>query len=188
MARARSPEKRSAILEAAIHEIAESGLGAATAAIAERAGVASGTLFTYFPTKDELLNELYLELKTEVYARLLAEFPHDGSLKQRSHHIWTTYLDWALESPARRKVSAQLNLSNLMTAATRAQVAIDRGAIDATMKELDAREPLSTLPAGFASAMMSAMQDATMEFVARHPKKRKETIEQAFAVFWRAVR
>jgi choline dehydrogenase-like flavoprotein len=42
MARARSPKKRSAILLAAVEEIAKAGLGAATAKIAKRAGVASG--------------------------------------------------------------------------------------------------------------------------------------------------
>jgi hypothetical protein len=46
MARVRSPEKRSAILRAAVYEIAKTGLGAPTAKIAGRAGVAAGTLFT----------------------------------------------------------------------------------------------------------------------------------------------
>ena len=41
-----------------MHEIAEVGLGAPTAKIARRAGVAAGTLFTYFANKEELLNEL----------------------------------------------------------------------------------------------------------------------------------
>ena len=67
MARVRSPEKRSAILQAAVHEIAKVGLGAPTAKIARRAGVAAGTLFTYFANKEELLNELYLELTGERY-------------------------------------------------------------------------------------------------------------------------
>jgi AcrR family transcriptional regulator len=70
MARARSPKKRSAILLAAVEEIARVGLGAATAKIAKRAGVASGTLFLYFENKEELLNDLYVELKSEVYARI----------------------------------------------------------------------------------------------------------------------
>ena len=62
MARGRSPDKRIAILGAAVHEIAETGLAASTAKIAGRAGVATGTLFTYFANKKELLNELYFEL------------------------------------------------------------------------------------------------------------------------------
>jgi AcrR family transcriptional regulator len=50
-----------------VHEIAETDLSASTAKIAGRAGVATGTLFTYFANKKELLNELYFELKLDAY-------------------------------------------------------------------------------------------------------------------------
>ena len=67
MARARSPDKRIAILGAAVHEIAETGLAASTAKIAGRAGVSRGTLFTCSANKKELLNKLYFELKLDAY-------------------------------------------------------------------------------------------------------------------------
>jgi hypothetical protein len=35
---------------------------------------------------------------------------------------------------------------------------------------------------------MSAMQEATMEFITKQPKQRKQIIEQAFQVFWRGLR
>ncbi|HEY1100163.1 MAG TPA: TetR family transcriptional regulator, partial [Myxococcota bacterium] len=63
MARPKSDDKRSAILAAAVRVLVKDGLGAATAAIAAEAGVANGSLFTYFPTKSALYNELYRELK-----------------------------------------------------------------------------------------------------------------------------
>src|ERR1700737_5001846 len=107
MARLRSPEKRTAILQAAVHEIAEVGLGAPTAKIARRAGVAAGTLFTYFANKEELLNQLYLELKGEVYTRVNANFPLKGSLERRARHIWSSFLDWATEFTESGKVSVQ---------------------------------------------------------------------------------
>jgi hypothetical protein len=47
MARARNPNKRTAILRAPVHETAETGLGA-TAKVAGRAGVATGSLGRYF--------------------------------------------------------------------------------------------------------------------------------------------
>jgi hypothetical protein len=43
------------------------------------------------------------------------------------------------------------------------------------------------LPTGFAAATMAAMQEATMDFIARQPKQREQLIERAFRVFWRAV-
>jgi AcrR family transcriptional regulator len=188
MARVRSPEKRSAILQAAVHEIAEAGLGAPTAMIAKRAGVAAGTLFTYFANKEELLNEVYLELKVEVYARINADFPHKGSLERRARHIWSSSLDWAIEFPEKRKVSLQLNVSDGITPETRARTAAERGAVDATLSELGSRGALHGLPPGFAAATMSAMQEATMEFIAKEPRQRKGLMERGFQVFWRAVR
>jgi AcrR family transcriptional regulator len=186
MARVRSPEKRSAILRAAVYEIAEAGLGAPTAKIARRAGVATGTLFTYFANKEQLLNELYLDLKAEVYVRVNADFPHQGILEQRARHIWCSFLHWAVEFPEKRKVSAQLNLSDLITPETRMRTARERSTIDATLSALGTRGALRGLPAGFATATMAAMQEATMEFIAKKPKQRKQLIERAFQVFWRA--
>jgi AcrR family transcriptional regulator len=51
MARPKSDEKRSAILEAATRIIVAQGLSAPTAGIAKEAGVANGSLFTYFEQK-----------------------------------------------------------------------------------------------------------------------------------------
>jgi AcrR family transcriptional regulator len=187
MARVRSPAKRIAILRAAVHEIAEAGLGAPTAKIARRAGVAAGTLFTYFATKEELLNELYLELKGEVYTRINADFPHKGNLKRRARHIWSSALNWAIEFPEKRKASMQLNVSDMITPETRARTATQRGTVDGTLSELGNRGALRGLPAGFAAATMAAMQEATMEFIAKQPKRREELIEQGFKLFWRAL-
>jgi AcrR family transcriptional regulator len=188
MARVRSPAKRNAILQAAVHEIAEVGLGAPTAKIARRAGVASGTLFLYFANKEELLKELYVELKGEVYARINTNFPHNGSLERRARHIWAKTLDWGIEFPEKRKASTQLNVSDLITPETRARTAGERSAVDATFSELGSCGPLRGLPAGFAGATMSAMQEATMDFIAKRPSRRKELMEQAFQVLWRALR
>lgn len=52
MARPLSEEKRNAILMAAAENVATDGLAARTAKIATAAGVAEGTVFTYFATKE----------------------------------------------------------------------------------------------------------------------------------------
>lgn len=69
----RFEERRSAILDAAAAEFAASGYAAATtASIHRRAGVSSGTLFHYFPTKLDLLVGV-LELGRAETARALGE-------------------------------------------------------------------------------------------------------------------
>jgi AcrR family transcriptional regulator len=188
MARPKSPEKRTAILRAAAHEIARSGLSAATADIARRAGIASGTLFSYFASKDKLLNELYLELKAESCTRMIQDFPLKASLQSRTWHIWSRYLGWAIDFPQERKVVLQLSISDLITPATRIKSVVLRGALNPTLDELEARGVQRGLPAGFATAAMAAMQEAAMEFIAKQPKDRTGLIEHSFQVYWRAFK
>ena len=188
MARAKSPEKRTAILEAAVQEIAAAGLGASTARIAKAAGLAEGTMFRYFSSKDELLNELYVELKTEVHGRIDEGFPHGSGLRERARHIWTEYLRWALQKPAERKVSVLLHLSGVVTAATREKMSAQRGAMVRTMQERGERGTFKGLPAGFATAAMVAMQEAVMEMAAKKPKQAAALVEQAFDCFWKMAR
>ena len=81
MARPLSEEKREAILVSATTLIAEKGPGASTADIAKHAGLATGSLFTYFDPKAELYNALYRKLKIEVAAAVLADMPVDDDVK-----------------------------------------------------------------------------------------------------------
>jgi AcrR family transcriptional regulator len=188
MARAKSPEKRQAILRAAVCEIAQVGLGASTARIAKGAGLAEGTMFTYFSSKDDLLNELYIELKTEAYRRIQAGFPQGSGLRDRARHIWTEYLRWAMENPDERKVSVLLNLSAVVSAATRERVGAEREAVAQTMVELGERGAFQDLPPGFASSAMLAMQEAVMEMAAKKPRQKTMLIERAFDAFWRMAK
>ncbi len=185
MARARSPEKRQALLHSAVREIAEAGLGVSTARIAKGAGLAEGTMFRYFVSKNDLLNELYVELKAETYRLIHIGFPHEAGLRERVQHIWTKYLCWAMEKPEERNVSMLLNLSMLISVATREQVNSERGAVAQTMNELGKRGAFKDLPPGFASASMMAMQEAVMEMAAKKPRQRAKLVEQAFDAFWK---
>ena len=54
-------------------------------------------------------------LGAEVYAKINDDFPHKGSLKHRTWHIWSSFLDWAIEFPEKRRASVQLNVSDLIT-------------------------------------------------------------------------
>ena len=67
--RRRNPEERpQQILAAALEEFGESGLaGARLEDIAQRAGVAKGTIYLYFPTKEALFREV---IRTTVVVRI----------------------------------------------------------------------------------------------------------------------
>src|ERR1700712_882639 len=103
MARPRSDEKRCAIMTAAIRIIAAQGLSAPTATIAKEAGVSNGSLFTYFETKADLLNQLYVELKAEMAAAGLDGLPTESDIRVQVFHMWSHWLRWATSCPEKRR-------------------------------------------------------------------------------------
>jgi len=67
-------DKRADIMQAALGLIAERGFHATPMAeIAEKAGVAVGTIYRYFDNKDMLITELHQELEEKIMKVL-----HDG--------------------------------------------------------------------------------------------------------------
>ena len=112
MSRPKSDEKRSAILEAATRIIVTQGLSAPTAGIAKEAGVANGSLFTYFETKTDLFNQLYLELKAEMAAAALKDLRAGAEPREQLFHIWQRWMTWAVSCPEKRRALAQLSVSD----------------------------------------------------------------------------
>src|SRR5260370_12899354 len=108
MAKPKSEDKRNAILSAATQVFAERGLGAPTAAITSAAGIAEGSLFTYFKTKDELINALYGELKLELADSMMSGFPRKQSVRHRLEHVWNGFVRWGVSNPDQQKVLKQI--------------------------------------------------------------------------------
>ncbi len=187
MARPRSEDKRNAILEAATEVVAKLGTGAPTAKIAKDAGVAEGTLFTYFASKDDLLNELYLELKADQCDAVTTGYPSDKSLIERTRHVWNSYIGWGSAHPLEHKAMTQLRVSERVTPKTKKIGAQAFAEINQTIREILAAGALKDQPPAFAAAILGAMADTTMDFIARDPRRAKHYTKAGFEAFWRAV-
>jgi len=120
VARPRSPDKQEAILAAAARALAEDGASATTARIARLAGVAEGTVFTYFDSKDALLNALYLDLKAGMRDAMMTGFPEQASAEQAMRHAWNGYVSWGVANPDGRRALQQLIVSGRIDDAHRA--------------------------------------------------------------------
>src|SRR5580698_10625809 len=115
MARPRSDDRRNAIMAAAVRVIAAQGLAAPTALIAKEANVSNGSLFTYFDTKSDLLNQLFVELKTAMAEAALSDLPAKKDCKRQLRHAWTQWLHWATAHPEKRRALAYLSVSDEIT-------------------------------------------------------------------------
>lgn len=187
MPRPRSDDKRSALLAAATRIIVTQGLSAPTAGIAKEARVANGSLFTYFETKTDLFNQLYLELKSETAATAMKGFPEGADLRVQMFHVWRNWTNWAVSSPEKRRALAQLSVSGEITPANRATGHQMMAGLAELVQHSRASGPMRKAPLGFVLSLMNSLAEATMDFMAKDPVNAKKHCKDGFEALWRML-
>ena len=189
MARPKSEDKRNAILEAATHLFAERGLTAApTSEISKQAGVAEGTLFTYFKTKDDLINALYREIKLELADAMMSDFPRKKNVRTRLRHVWDRYVNWGIANPKQRKVLAQLQVSEVLIKESK-----DAGGAPFVEFQIMIRDAIeqrvfrNDLPAELISKSLATLVEATIDLTVSKPSKANKYRDSGFQMFWAGI-
>jgi AcrR family transcriptional regulator len=99
-AAAQEHDKGEAILDAALQLFVERGFhGTSVPSVAERAHVASGTIYHYFASKEALVNALYKRWKGAISARVLTDFPFGRPAREQFRTVWERMADFALTHP-----------------------------------------------------------------------------------------
>jgi len=189
VARPKSEDKRNAVLDAATRLFAERGLTAApTSEISKQAGVAEGTLFTYFETKDDLINALYREIKLELADAMMSDFPRKMNVRARLRHVWDRYVKWGIVNPRQRKVLAQLQVSEVLTKESR-----DAGSAPFVEFQIMIRDAIeqrvfrNDLPVELISKSLAALVEATIDLTVSKPSNAKQYRDSGFQMFWAGV-
>ncbi|MGC8518322.1 MAG: TetR/AcrR family transcriptional regulator [Steroidobacteraceae bacterium] len=183
----RSNDKRSAILAAAVRAIDRQGLRAPTAVIAREASIATGSLFTYFATKSMLFNELYLELKRDMVAAASAGLRTDATPPERLHPLWSNWTHWAVCFPQKRRVLAQLEVSDDIAAATRARGQQIMGEVVDLVGQARAHGPMRETSWAFVAAIMNAVAEATMDLMLSDSANAERHCQAGFEVLRRVL-
>ena len=187
MARPKSIEKRNAILAAAIELIAEQGLSVPTSKIAQVADVAEGTLFTYFETKERLLNDLYLALKRGERENTMRDYPFQASLEERVRYFWNTSVAFGVNHPDKYKVVLLLSVSDSISEQTKRLAREGYEALDAMMQECFASGSLKDQPSEFGRALLTSLINMTTTFILQHPAEAERFRDAGLTAFWHAA-
>ncbi|MFF7156013.1 TetR family transcriptional regulator [Streptomyces sp. NPDC008139] len=187
MPRPRSDDKRAAIMSAAARVIATQGLGAPTATIAKEAGVSNGSLFTYFDTKADLFNHLYLDLKADMGAAALGGLPDDGDEHAQLLHMWSGWLRWATAYPEKRRALAQLGVSDEITEPTHLTASLSMAGVAGILERGRAKGPLRDAPLAFVVTLTNALAEATIDFILRDPDHADAHGRAGFDALWRML-
>ena len=93
-------DKRSAILRATLDLIVERGFhDTPMSLIAKKAGVSAGIIYYYFKSKDDLIYELYKDIKLKLLSAVLKDYPAQASYRERFLAFWKQALRHLIDHP-----------------------------------------------------------------------------------------
>jgi AcrR family transcriptional regulator len=182
-------DKKAALLEAALKLFTESGFhGTSTAQISKEAGVATGTLFNYFPTKEDLINGLYFEVKGELSREMGKDVQTQENYKEKLRKMWYNLVEWGLENQNEFLFVGQFCSSPYITNHTREVVMEEYIFFHDLVKEGLANGELGDYPEGMIISMFYQSSRTIVEFILfSEPQDKNKAIEDGFQVVWNGV-
>ena len=163
------------------------GLSAPTADIAKEAGVANGSFFTYFETKSELFNQLYLELKSEMARAALKDVTTGTELRDQVFRVWRNWMKWAVAYPDKRRVLAQLDVSDAILPEVRLAGHKTMAGLAELLERSRVNGPMQKVPKEFVFSIMNSLAEATMDFMTRDAANARKHCKEGFEAFWRMI-
>ena len=93
-------DKKELILDATLVLMSENGFhGAPISLIAEKAGIGAGTIYRYFKNKEELINELFIEIKRRIINAMYCGYDETAVYKERFKVLWINMINYYRKHP-----------------------------------------------------------------------------------------
>jgi AcrR family transcriptional regulator len=180
--------KKESVINAALKLFVENGFhGTATAKIAQEAGVANGTLFQYFKTKEELIIALFIQIKDEMADAIVKNTTNMDDVKQSMKSQILSSLNWAMDHPIKFHFIQQFHTSPYMNQVKQEVIdkylepqftLIEKGKKKGIVKSL----PIDLIYALISNQTFGLYQFITAKKLSK--PKREETIDMTFDMLW----
>ena len=191
MVRKLSPEKREKFLNSALKLFVANGVkNTSTAAIAKEAGTASGTLFLYFPTKQNLIDELVLQISREQSETITLLLEGEQTAQEMFQNIWDGSIRWFMENLLAYQYIQQVRDSGMISA----EITQETGQLfsfyyEAVQKGLS-EGSIKPYPIELIGELLYRDIVAVMNLILAQPDptQQEEYLNLGFDIFWNGIR
>lgn len=178
--------KKKALYKTALDLFAERGLeGTPTSMIAKEAGVANGTLFHHFKSKEELINQLFIKIKEHLSQDLKAGLPDTQDLKKKIEIIWTNKVNWGILNPKEFTFFRLFYHSLYFNKMTKEEGLKHVDFILDVFQEAFDKKILKGMEKEYARDYFEGNTHINIRYFLDYPEKiSKENLDSAFEIFW----
>lgn len=183
--------KQEAILATALTLFTERGFyGTPTSLISKKAGVATGTLFFYFNTKEELIDTLYRRTKSEAAAAMNRGIDAEPDARAKLRRLGMNAVAWGLENPGKMKFMEQFAHSPFVSTSAQEEGMsrflflkdlIRDGIREGSIKDYD--------PDLLILMMASALSGLIARVACiKNPKEREKIVDEGLDIVWNGLK
>jgi AcrR family transcriptional regulator len=184
-------EKREQILGSALELFAEQGFrGTSTAEIAKHAGVATGTLFHHFKTKEDLINSLYGHIKSKMAKNVLLPLEDDTGLRDKIHDILIGHVSWALNNHREYRFIKYCEASPYIGEQLREECESKFRPLIDLFAQASTDGVIKPLPVELILSLTNGTMDGFISYLTNNPEEvgNKDLWQQAYSAAWDMIR
>lgn len=184
-------DKKELILASALKLFSENGFhGTATSKIALDSGVATGTLFNYFKTKEELIVTLYQMVLKGMDDYIVERMGSFSVSKESFQSVFSARVNWCIENPVHFQYLQQFNYSpflgvvdsSVLNKAVNPVCVLIQNGIDLVL--------IKQMPVLFIYTLFCSQTSGLYDYFALNEfdrDKQFELIQEAFEMFWKMI-
>ena len=190
MPRVKDENKIQAIYQATLALVLKSGYAELNmAAVAQEAGIATGTIYTYFKNKEALINQLYLHLKEEKVRLMFKKFDENESFYLKFQKLWMAYFKISLNEYHKMMFIEQYAYSSIITDSTKLKADTLLLPMINLLREAQQEQLIKEVePEIILSSITGAVLEIVRYYQSKGTKPSKSTIEQCFEMAWTSIR
>jgi AcrR family transcriptional regulator len=188
--KAKDEKKVEAIATAVYRLSAQRGLAAMTLAdIAREAGVATSTLYVYYKSREDLLDDVYRKAKTATVLRYARNDNPEAPLKSRLRQIWCNIVENRIENSQQVAFLEQYYHSDFISEASRA-LGTNMGApfleLLAMGQQSEQLKPVE--PTLLAATIMGLAKETAILVASGRLANDESTFASGYQICWDAIR
>jgi AcrR family transcriptional regulator len=181
-------DKREKIKLSAIKLFSTKGFQAtSTTSITSHAQVGTGTLFLYFNSKEQMINQIYLEVKDEIATYLLSMLSEQKTTRSKFKRLWECMINWATENPDKFLFVQQFNNSPFINNLTREEAVGAFRFLFQIIEEGEKQDILKPIDPEFLYAFIHGHIFSTINYLRHNPFKLQVVTEFSFEMIWKAM-
>lgn len=161
-----------------------------TSQIAKEAGVATGTLFHFFSTKEDLINSLYLRCKESMISRTILHIDEEVEYRNKMRCLYLNFLGWGLNNTEEFLFFQQFSNSVYINERTKEEGKSKFESLIVLLKEGIDIKVLKDISIEYLVAITTSLIMSNLNYFIEHRKaiEDHEFVESTFEIVWNTMK